>query len=97
MADVHRFDDFKSSPLETSGGPPQDGDMEKRVSKLEDQHTAIMVALARIEARLDAVDQKVDRLPDKFWTGRLMILTIAATFALLLTANKLLELMGGIQ
>ena len=55
-----------------------------------------MVTLARIEARLDAVDQKIDRLPDKFWTGRLMIITIAGTFALLLTANKLLELMNGI-
>lgn len=75
--------------------------MEKRVAKLEGQHTEIMVALARIETRLDSMDQrfgsldqKLDRLPDKFWTGRLMILMIAGTFALLLTTNKILELMG---
>jgi len=55
-----------------------------------------MVSLTRIEARLDAMDQKVDRLPDKFWTGCLMMITIASTFTLLLTANKILELMNGI-
>ena len=101
MAEIHNFTSRNSPTLETGGGPPQDGDMEKRVSKLEDQHTQILVALARIETRLDSTDQrfgsldrKIDRLPDKFWIGRLMILTIAGTFALLLTANKILELMG---
>ena len=97
MGEIYRIDGQKPTNVEGGGEPPRNDELEKRVSKLEDQHTAIMVSLARIEARLDAVDQKVDRLPDKFWTGRLMILTIAATFALLLTANKLLELMGGVQ
>ena len=95
------------------GNPPGGGGMDARVSRLEEQHVAIMMALTRIETRLDAIDDKlamtnqridetnkridrtntrIDAMPDRYWTGRLMIMIIFATFALLLTASKILEI-----
>lgn len=107
MADGH--DPEEEAPIHAAdfgGGPPEGGDMAKRLLGLEDRHTGIMTAPARIETRLDALDdrlaatnerigdtkRRMDAMPDKFRTSRMMIWTVAGTFALLLTVNKIFEI-----
>lgn len=94
--------------VDFGGGPPNGGDFAARLLRLEDQHTGIMAALARIETRLDAIDDKltatnqriddtnkrIDQMPDKFWTARMMIWIVVGTFALLLTVNKIFEIIA---
>lgn len=78
-----------SNTLPPGGGPPYNGDMERRVAKLEDKMdnvqdslSEIKVTLARMEGRFDCIDERISHLPTYRGIGFLVSSIIAAAAAL---------------
>lgn len=75
--------------LPSGGGPPYDGGMEQRVSKLEDKMdkvqdtlSDIRVILARMEGRFDCIDERMSHLPTYKGIGVLVSSIVGAAAAL---------------
>ena len=66
--------------------------IETRLDSIDDKLAGTNHRIDETNNRIDRTNNRIDTMPDKFWTSRMMIWIVAGTFALLLTVNKIFEI-----